>query len=327
MRIRVEGDEWKELELAGIDAGQRCLSCKQPYRPLTVDGKINYSDPCVALCGIWRPVSRRRSRWRVRNKFDVHTPTCILGVRGTLLSVEISPDGEVCVTVAEGQVALLPRAVPQEYLPLASAETRVAAGRRCEVSAIDGQFRLSAGDPLLLAELTNWAEDPAEEEDQDDEIEALVVQAGPGVTRVKVTGAKIAEEPPPSQPMAIEVVYRGVRLRVTEATGRPGPAEMVRLGLSCVVENTLAQDAYISPAEEVGLLLDTGERVQVDGYRLATALSPGQNAVGRLEFVVPLERRVTGIRFGKGEAAAVVAFQWPGSPRATVSHEGVKSDE
>lgn len=327
MRIHIEGGTWSELELAGIDTGvHKCLRCKEPWRSLvTKNGKWNLSDPCVALCGIWRPVKRSLPRLRGR-KFQIHTPTCIFGVRGTLFSLLVAPDGGTRVTVAEGQVVLRRRGRP---------ESTLTAGQHGEVSAADEAFQPAAAEPAVLAELAAWGkslEDEGdaegdEDEDEGEEAEALVVGVGPGVTRIKVVGAEVAAEPLACLPWAVEATYRGVRLSATESVRRPGQAGAVRLELACGVENTTAQDAYVSPGDEVCLLLDTGERLPVDDYRLETCLPPLLRAEGSLEFVIPAGRSVTGLRFGKGETAAVVMFGPSGSPVGSVSHEGGGSDE
>ena len=110
-------------ELAGIDYGEKCLKCKEPFAPLTRDVKIrddkwittiNFSDPCVVKCGIWRRVKRLGSGiYKIKGEFYYFyfkTITAVHGIRGTTFAIDVADDGTTLVVVSEGEVEVVGRA-------------------------------------------------------------------------------------------------------------------------------------------------------------------------------------------------------------------------
>lgn len=117
-------------ELEGIDTGEKCLGNHE--NPWSVGceygvtlGKVasGFSkaaktgdwrrDPCAVHCGKWRRVRRLRiGRFKIdfpilHDKFDIHTPTAINGVRGTTFTIDVADDGVTLIAVLEGAVEVI----------------------------------------------------------------------------------------------------------------------------------------------------------------------------------------------------------------------------
>lgn len=111
-------------ELAGIDTGEKCLGDqKNPWAVgcaygVTI-GKSGAGfskaaktgdwrqDPCAVHCGIWKKVKRLVGRFKVKSKFEYHTPTAVVAVRGTAFTIDVADNGTALIAVLEGEVEIV----------------------------------------------------------------------------------------------------------------------------------------------------------------------------------------------------------------------------
>jgi hypothetical protein len=161
-------------ELVGIDTGEKCLGDhKNPWAVgcaygVTI-GKSGAGwekaiktgdwkqDPCVIHCGIWQRVRRLIGRFKVRSKFDFHIPTCILGVRGTTFTTEITDDGATLIVVLEGEVEVMDKTYLQSIT--------IHEGQMITVTPQKPLTEPCLAGKELLGELKNWKENIINKED------------------------------------------------------------------------------------------------------------------------------------------------------------------
>lgn len=161
------------IELAGIDTGEKCLKCKAPFKSLaTLNGKINFGDSCVTKCGVWHRVKRLIGKFKVKGKFDINTPTCVTGPRGTSFTIEVVNDGTTLVAVSEGEVEV----VDKTYLR----STAVCAGQQITITPKKLPAEPQNANKELLDELAKWRKNITDDVDELEIPENTVIEIPEG---------------------------------------------------------------------------------------------------------------------------------------------------
>lgn len=160
-------------ELAGIDTGEKCLGDhKNPWAVGCAYGVTIGSsgagwekaiktgnwrqDPCVIHCGIWHRVKRLIGKFKLKTKFDIHTPTEIVGIRGTAFTINVVDDGTTFVSVLEGEVEVVDKFYLNSII--------INEGQQITVTPQKPLAELCEADKDMLAEITKWKENIIDEE-------------------------------------------------------------------------------------------------------------------------------------------------------------------
>lgn len=168
------------IELAGIDGGEKCLGpgtwhgTKGGIWDVGCDYGVTLGksasgfskaaktgvwreDPCVVFCGIWKRVKRIIGKFKVKGKHDYHTPTAILGVRGTTFTIDVGDDGTAMLAVLEGEVEIVSKTNRQYDIIVGKGLQTVIAPQKPPVAPY-------IADKNILEELAKWKESLINEE-------------------------------------------------------------------------------------------------------------------------------------------------------------------
>lgn len=166
-------------ELAGIDAGEKCLGPGQWHGTkggiwdvgcvygVTIGSSGagwekaiktgNWrQDPCVIHCGIWHRVKRLIGKFKAKTKFEFHTPIVITSVRGTAFTVDVADDGTTLIAVLEGKIEVIDKKELKSII--------INGGQQITVTPQKPLAEPCEANKDMLAEIAKWKENIINEE-------------------------------------------------------------------------------------------------------------------------------------------------------------------